>query len=118
MRGDELATRLLEFAARVMKMMSAMPKTMAAKHIAGQLFRSSTSAGANYEEARAAESRSDFIHKLALVWKEIRESCYWLKLIHHAQVIKPILVEALLKESDELSRIMAKSLLTARKSKL
>lgn len=115
MKGDDLSMRFLDFASRIMKLVGTLPKTLPGRHIAGQLFRSGTSAGANYEEARAAESRPDFIHKVAVGWKEIRESCYWLKLIHHSQIIKPRLVESLLQESEELSRILAKSLLTARK---
>ena len=64
--------------------------------------RCGTSAGSNYEEARGAESRADFIHKMSVSWKETRESWYWLRLIHHAQLIKPPLVTKLLEESDAL----------------
>lgn len=88
MKGDDLADRLLNFAVRVLKILEALPKTVAGKHIDGQLVRSGTSAGAkNYEEGRDAESRGDFLPKLGICWKEIRASWYWLRLIHKAQLI-------------------------------
>ena len=114
MKGDQLFERFLNFAARIIKLVNAMPRFLAGRHVATQLLRSGTSAGANYEEARGGESRADFIHKLAVSWKETRESRYWLQLIHRAQLLKPILVAKLLQESDELSRILSKSLATAR----
>ena len=89
MKGDDIADRLLDLGVRVMRLVEALPRTMAGKHLAGQLLRSGTSAGANYEEARGAESRADFIHKLGIAWKETRESLYWLKLIHRSALIKP-----------------------------
>ena len=76
MRGDDIANRLLEFAVRVLRLASALPKTLVGKHVGGQLIRCGTSAGANYEEARGAESLSDFVHKLGMSWKETRESCF------------------------------------------
>lgn len=77
MKGDDLAERLIELAVRVLAVVDALPRTVAARHIANQLARSGTSAGANYEEARGAESRADFAHKLGVAWKEIRETLYW-----------------------------------------
>jgi four helix bundle protein len=117
MRGDDLAERLLEFGARMTRLVDSLPKTFSGKHIASQLFRSATSAGANYEEARGAESKADFIHKTSVVWKEIRESHYWLSLIHRSSLIKPTLIGKLLQEADELRKIFGKSLETARKNK-
>jgi four helix bundle protein len=78
--------------------------------------RCGTSAGANYEEGRGAESRADFVHKLGICWKETRESGYWLRVIHRSALVKPPLVENLIQESGELSAILAKSLKTARKT--
>lgn len=117
MKGDDIAERLLTFAVRVIKLTSAMPKSVAAKHISLQLLRCGTSAGANYEEGRGAESRNDFIHKLGVSWKEARESNYWLRLVHQAELIKPVLVTKLITESEELSRILSASLKTAKKQK-
>jgi four helix bundle protein len=117
MKGDDLSERLLEFAARILRLVQALPKNVSGRHVGGQLIRCGTSAGSNYEEARGAESRADFVHKLAIAWKETRESRYWLRLIHHAQLLKPALVKKLLDESDSLSRILASSLKTVRNRK-
>jgi four helix bundle protein len=87
MKGDDLADRLLDFAVRVIRLVGALPKTPLGRHVNGQLARSGTSAGANYEEARGAESRADFVHKLGVSWKETREAWYWLRLIHRAELV-------------------------------
>ncbi len=117
MKGDDIAERLLDFAVRVLRLVQALPNTLAGKHISGQLLRCGTSAGANYEEARGGESRADFIHKLGIAWKEMRESWYWLRIVYRSQLIKPALVEKLLQESDELSRILSRSQATAKRRK-
>ena len=117
MRGDDLSQRLLDFGVRVIRLVQALPKNIAGKHVAGQLLRSGTSSGANYEEARGAESKQDFIHKFAFAWKEARESWYWLRLVAKSEMVKPPLVAKLHLEADELSRILSKSLETARRRK-
>jgi hypothetical protein len=71
--------------------------------------------GANYEEARGAESRADFVHKVGLALKECRESVYWLKVTHRAELVKPALLEGLLQEAGELIAILAKSRSTAQR---
>jgi len=76
--------------------------------------RSATSCGANYEEACAAESRADFVHKMQIVLKELRESRYWLKLLNRVGISSDISLPSLLKESDELIKIFAKSVITAK----
>ena len=80
-RGEELEDRLLEFAARIGKLVEVLPDTRLGRHVAGQLVRSGTSPAPNYAEACAAESKKDFIHKLGIALKELRESRTWLKLI-------------------------------------
>jgi four helix bundle protein len=115
MKGDNIAERLLEFAVRVLRLVQALPKNVAGRHVGGQLMRCRTSAGSNYEEARGAESRTDFIHKLAVSWKETRGSWFWLRLIHKANLLKPSRLEELIREANELSAILARSLSTARK---
>ena len=117
MKGDDLAERYLEFGVRVIRLVAALPKSTAAKHVGMQLLRSGTSCGANYEEARGAESRQDFIHKVSICWKETRESWYWLKLIHRAQLISPKRIEGLMQEGKELTLIASKTLFTARANK-
>src|SRR5437870_3946750 len=74
MTSEELADRLINFAARVGKVVDALPDTRMGRHIAGQFVRSGTSPAPNYEEACAAESRADFSHKLSICLKELRQS--------------------------------------------
>ena len=76
-KGADIEERLLEFAVRVGKAVDALPDTRLGRHIAGQLVRSGTSPAPNYAEAGAAESKKDFIHKLAIALKELRESEMW-----------------------------------------
>jgi four helix bundle protein len=78
--------------------------------------RCGTSPGANYEEARGAESRNDFIHKMGIVLKEMKESRYWLRVILAAGLLPPDEVVPSLKESEELCAITASSILTARRN--
>ena len=115
MKGDDIAERLLDFAVRVIRLAAALPKNFAGRHVGGQLIRSGTGGGSNYEEARGAESRQDFVHKLSVSWKEVREAHYWLRVIHRGQLVKPARVEGLIGEAGELSAILAQSLKTARK---
>jgi four helix bundle protein len=116
MRGDDIEERMLEFAVRVVRMTEALPKTATAKHICLQVVRSGTSAGANYEEARGAESNNDFVHKLGLSLKELRETRYWLKVISKANLIPSVRMTEILQESDELCRIVGKSIVTSKKN--
>jgi len=115
--GDDISERLLDFAVRVIKLVNALPKTIVGRHIAGQLVRSGTSCGSNYEESRGAESRADFIHKLGIALKEIKESRFWLKVIYHAKIMKPEQIESLIVECGELAAIIAKSIITAKANK-
>ena len=114
----DLSERLLDFAARIIELTQNLEKTYTGKHIAGQLMRAATSAGANYEEARAAESRSYFIHKMQLALKELRESLYWLRLIERSNIgfSRSDILNATLKEADELVSIITKSVITAKKN--
>ena len=117
MKGDDLAERLIEMAVRVLAVVDALPRTVASRHIANQLARSGTSAGANYEEARGAESRADFAHKLGVAWKETRETLFWLKVLQRRELIKPKRLEPLIQETTELSSILAKSVSTTKQGK-
>src|SRR5438270_7506674 len=116
MKGDDISERLLNFAVRILHLVQALPNTRPGAHISGQLLRAGTSAGANYEEARGAESRADFIHKLGVAWKELRESRYWLRLINRAELLEPRRIGLLSQEADELCAILTKSLATSRKN--
>jgi four helix bundle protein len=105
-KGDDIAERLLDFGARVIRLADALPKRLAGKHVGAQLLRCGTSAGANYEEGRGAESRADFIHKLGVARKEAREASYWLRLIQCAKLVKPDRVAELVQEAHELCAIL------------
>jgi four helix bundle protein len=85
-----------------------------ARHIAGQLVRSATSPAPNYEEACAAESRADFVHKLAICLKELRESRCWIRLIIRTEMLPEQRVGDLLDECNQLSSIIAQSIVTAK----
>jgi four helix bundle protein len=112
----DLEERLLEFSARIIRLVDALLEKRSANHIGGQLLRSGTSALPNNGEAQAAESLDDFIHKLKVCLKELVESLRWLKLIHRVPLVdKPAKVEPLLKETDELCRIFRTSIKTCRR---
>jgi four helix bundle protein len=109
----DLEERLLEYAARVIRLVEQLPNSRAGNHVAGQLLRSGTSPLPNHGEAQAAESRRDFIHKMKVCHKELRESRRWLRLVQRVPLLKPKLVQPLVDETDELVRIFAASLRTA-----
>ncbi len=112
----DLEERLLEYSVRVIRLTDALPSTLAGNHIAGQLLRSGTSPCANHGEAQSAESPKDFVHKLHVVLKELRESWRWLRLIRRVPLVHPPeSVDELIKESDELIRIFVTSIETAKK---
>jgi len=79
-KGEDIALRLRRFAVRALRVVNELPATPAGKHVARQLIRSATGGGANYEEARGGESRADFVHKVSVARKEMREALYWLLL--------------------------------------
>ena len=112
--SDDLSNRFMNFVVNILKLEKQLCKTYSGRHIYGQLFRAGTSSGANYEEARAGESRADFIHKMQIVLKELRESHFWIKLIFAAKLIENEVLEFLFNESKELANITAKSIVTAK----
>lgn len=86
MKGDDIASRLLDLAVASLRLATELEKSAVGRHIARQLTRSSTSGGANYEEARSAESPADFAHKVAIAAKEVSETVYWLKVVDRASL--------------------------------
>jgi four helix bundle protein len=116
-KGDTLSKRFLDFTVEIIKLVNSLPKTVVGRHIGGQVLRSGTSPGSNYEEARGAESRADFIHKLGIVLKELKETRFWLNVIHRAEILAPQNVETHLKECNELCAVIAKSIVTAKAKK-
>jgi four helix bundle protein len=115
-RKFDLNERLINFAVAVIDISESLPKTFAGNHIAGQLVRSGTSPALNYGEAQSAESRNDFIHKMKISAKELRETFNCLKIIqkkhwHPEDKLLPVL-----NENNQLISIFVKSIETAKKN--
>jgi four helix bundle protein len=108
-----LEDRLIDFAVSIIGVVEGLPATKAGNHIAGQLIRSGTSPAPNYGEAQGAESHKDFIHKLKISLKELRETMIWLKIIDRKQLGNPADVRHTINECDELISIFVKSTKTA-----
>ena len=101
---------------RIIKIIEQLPNTRTGNHVAGQLLRSGTSPYLNHGEAQAAESPKDFIHKLRISLKELRETQRWLKFIQRVPLIKkPELLNDILEETDGLIKIFVTSIKTAEK---
>ncbi len=114
----DLEERLIEFACRVIEIDENLPNTRAAKHLGGQLLRSGRSPSLNYGEAQAAESKNDFIHKMKICLKELRETNICLKIIEKRKMLKNVpLIESVFVESKELVAIFTKSVETAKSKK-
>ena len=111
----DLEERLLDYSVRVIRVAEAMHGTRAAVHVADQLLRAGTSPYGNHGEAEGAESRDDFIHKLRVCYKELRESRRWLRLVQRASLVAaPAQLDPLIAEAEELVRIFAASIRTAK----
>jgi len=113
-KGDDLLQRLIEFAARIGKVVDALPDTRLGRHIAGQLVRCGTAGAPNDAEARGAESKRDFVHKLGVCLKELRESQCWLQLTARAELLPESRLTGLLDECDQLIAIFVRSVSTAK----
>ena len=105
MTPQELEDRLIEYASRIIDLVEALPKGPVAKHLGGQILRSGTSPALNYGEARGAESPSDFVHKLRICLKELRETFICLKIINKRKWFPDGKMEPIMKENDELIAI-------------
>ena len=102
----------------IIRVAESLPKTKVGNHIAGQLIRSGTSPAPNYGEAQSAESRADFIHKMKVCLKELRETRVWLLMIVRAKLIKPVSkLDSLIQEYNELISIFGTSELSINRSK-
>lgn len=113
-----LEERLIDFAVRIIRIAESLPKTKIGNHISGQLIRCGTSPAPNYGEAQSAESRSDFIHKMKICLKELRETKVWLIMIIRANLMKPkSMLEPDIIENDELISIFMASIKTAKQNK-
>jgi len=108
--------RCLVFSASVLKLVYQLPRSPATRTISDQLLRSGTSVGANVQEAKAAESRADFVHKFQIALKEARETFYWLSLLQRSELLQGVLLEELVQEASEIAAILAQSVITAKKN--
>jgi four helix bundle protein len=113
---EGLCDRFLEFADRICSVVEALPETRLGRRISDQLLRSGTSPLGNYEEACAAESKNDFVHKLGICLKEIRESRAWLRLAARRNMLPTDRLADLIDESDQLARIIGQSIATVRQT--
>jgi len=117
-RKFDLQERFINYSVSIIFLSEKLPDSKAGKHICSQILRSGTSPAPNYGEAQSAESRADFIHKLKIALKELRETEIWLKIIIRAKLIQsPEEYNYILKETDELISILFKCVETANKHK-
>jgi four helix bundle protein len=115
-KGDDIAERLLGLAAGVVKLLASLSTQRGAASLVKQLERCGPAGGANYEEARGAESPADFVHKVRIALKEVRETRYWLKLVVRAGLVNsPDAIAPLIDEADQLVAILTASANTARR---
>jgi four helix bundle protein len=113
-KGDQLAERMLNAVGKVQELLAPLQRSAGAKHVAEQLWRAATSGGANYAEARGAESRADFIHKIRVATKELREAHYWLQIIQRSNWVGRDRIDDLVGEFDQLIAILVASARTAK----
>ena len=117
MNKFDLEERLIEFSVLIIEIVNEMPNSKAGNHLSGQLVRCGTSVSLNYGEAQSGESRKDFIHKMKIVLKELRETFICLKIIHKTKLYKKeTKIAKAKKENDELISIFVKSVETAQKN--
>jgi four helix bundle protein len=116
-KKEKFQDKFLDFGAEIVVMIGQLPRTTPGRQIADQLLRSGTSVGANVHEAQSAESSADFVHKLQIGLKEIRETAYWLAIIEKSNLLRNDVLFRLTNRCEELTAILARSVITA-KSKL
>ena len=115
-RSYDLEERLLEFAVNIVEFVESLPNTKAGSHIAGQLLRCGTSPLSNHGEVEAAESRKDFLHKLRICLKELRETKRWLRLVGRLQLANVSTLARCIAEADESIRIFVASVRTTERN--
>jgi four helix bundle protein len=116
-RKFDLQERLIDAVVRILNVAEALPTTRVGIHIAGQLIRAGTSPASNYGEAQSAESRKDFIHKMKVALKELRETHVWLLIVERKPLIEPVeKLTPVIKEINELIAIFVKSITTAERN--
>jgi len=117
MDKKDLEERLINFAVLIIQIANKLPNSGAGANLSGQITRSGTSSALNYGEAQSAESRKDFIHKIQIVLKELRETLVCLKIIDRSSLLSANAeIELAINESNELISIFVKSVETAKKN--
>ena len=116
-RTFDLEERLIDFVIKVDEVIEQLPSSRLANYLAGQMIRSGTSPALNYGEAQSAESQKDFVHKMQVILKELRETRIGLKIVIKKPILNNAQILSVLKENEELIAIFAQSVITA-KSKL
>jgi four helix bundle protein len=116
-RNFDLEGRLIEFGIRIIRLAQALPRTRVGNHIAGQIIRSGTSPASNYGEAQSAESRPDFIHRMQVCLKELRETRVWLLMTAKANLVRSASeLDSMINENNQLISIFVTSVKTARQN--
>jgi four helix bundle protein len=115
-QADLLQARFIDFGAKITGLVQKLPRSPAGTHYARQMLRSGTAAAPNYAEARSAESRADFIHKMRIVLKELNETAVWLRMALRSELLSSDLTSEIHTEAEELCRIVAASIRTAKSS--
>ena len=113
-KSDQLEERLIDFAARIILLSNRLTRTLPGRHIASQILRSGTAGASNYAEARGAESRADFIHKMRIVQKELNETSVWIRVLAKSSLVSADSIVDILAENKELCRFATASIKTAR----
>jgi four helix bundle protein len=113
----DLQERLIQYALRILSVVESLDEGRIASHVGGQLLRCGTSPAPNHAEAQGAESLNDFIHKMKIVLKELRESWVWLQIVYRKPLVQnPERLKPLIQETDELIAIIFKSIQTAKQN--
>ena len=115
-RSYDLQDRLIDLAVRVGAVCDSLPSTRVGRHVAGQLVRCGTAPAPLHAEASAAESRKDFIHKLGLCLKELRETMTWLRYVQRSGIGEATLIDESIRETDRAIAIVYTSIRTARRN--
>ncbi len=117
MTNKELEERLVVFSGNIIDIAQNLVENKTSNNISGQMIRCGTAVALIYGEAQSAESRKDFIHKISMILKELRECNIGLKLIKHSRLyINPEAIEIVMKENNELISIFVKSIETAKRN--
>ena len=116
-RKFDLDERLVNFAVAIIEIADMLPQTIAGRHMAGQMIRSGTAPALHYGEAQGGESRADFIHKMKVALKELRETFNALRIVKKAKWLVIEKLDPILNENNQLISIFVRSIETATKNK-